>query len=213
MLAEIFNKCSRFVWVNRCFLLLMIKIKIQWHTLSDKDSDQYKLKRAHCVHPLIIHSLYVHTHSLFLSYIHSHKCTSQTDAQALSFTSQCFFFTMHIQCQHLPQNGIFFSSLFFRPHIFSTTGPSIWNNLLSSVWHAQTLSSFKSHSRLTFFLLLLTLPTVSSLPQVNLCVCVCVCMCARKSHVCASIWDWGVGMKSDDKSVYINIVLMLVVLA
>ena len=42
-----------------------------------------------------------------------------------------------------------------------------------------------------FCLLLLTLPTVSSLPQVNLCVCVCVCVCARMSHVYASIWDLG----------------------
>ena len=147
--------------------------------------------------------IYVHTHSLFLSYIHSHKCTSQTDAQALSFTSQCFFFLYHAHPMPAPSpKWDFFSIFFFQPHICST---SIWNNLLSSVWHAQTLSSFKSYSRLAFALLLLTLPTVFSLPRVNLCVCVCVCVCVRVC-VCTyvtSIWDWGVGMKFDDKSVYI----------
>ena len=42
------------------------------------------------------------------------------------------------------------------------------------------LSSFKSQlkTHLFFCLRLLTLPAVSSLPQVNVCVCVCVCVCA-----------------------------------
>ena len=134
---------------------------------------------------------------------------------SLSHHNAFSFFTMHIQCQHLPQNGIFFPFFFlffFQPHIFST---SIWNNLLSSVWHAQTLSSFKSHSRLAFALLLLTLPTVFSLPRVNLCVCVCVCVCVC-ACVCVHVCHIYMGLGGWDEvwwQICVYCVLMLVVLA
>ena len=52
---------------------------------------------------------------------------------------------------------------------FSVTGPSVWNNPFLCLQDTAQDSPF-------LCLLLLTLPSVSSLPQVKVCVCVCICV-------------------------------------
>ena len=64
-------------------------------------------------------------------------------------------------------------------HAFSSIGPSVWNNLPFSVWHAQTVSSLsRTHNTSN------CLQPASVCVCVAQCVCVCVCVC---QCVCVSV--------------------------
>ena len=112
---------------------------------------------------------------------------------------------------HTPNRCKTFSSLFFHWFLCLEQSP-----FLCATRSDFVLLQVTAQDSPFLCLLLLTLASVSCLPQVNVCMCACVhmcacvcaCVCVRGMCVHAHMYMWGEGREAmlDDKFVYINIV-------
>ena len=102
---------------------------------------------------------------------------------SLSHHNAFSFFTTHIQCQHLPQNGKLF--FFFQPLV----PPS--GTISLSLCNMFKLCLASSHSLRLIFSLSLT-PNTSNCLQPASSKSLCVCM-QGMLHAPVSIYEWGRG--------------------
>ena len=129
---------------------------------------------------------------------------------SLSHHNAFSFFTMHIQCQHLPQNGIFFPFFFPTTYLFNL-------HLEQSPFLCVTCSNFVFLQVIFKTCLRSFTPNTSNCLQpasskslcVRVCVCVCACVCVHVCHIYMGLGGW------DEVwwQICVYCVLMLVVLA